>query len=97
MEDNFPQDIELPVVSNTTIVPNDDDGSSDEEDNTPVNTFGFKSSATPPPVRELQGLECDWWKLINSIKFTNKKTPFQKQLSKDCVDISKLDNLQGVQ
>ena len=70
------------MSTNQTIDPDPDSESSDsdEEGNeTPVNTFGFKSSATPPPVKELLGLENDWWKLIDPIKFSRKRTPFQKK------------------
>ena len=81
------QDIEPPVSTNTTIDPDPESENSDsenKENEASVNMFGFKSSATPPQVKELLGFESDWWKLIDSIKFSNKRMPFQKQLNKDC-------------
>ena len=60
-----------------------------EEEGTPKNTYGFKSSATPGFVKELAGLEKDWWKLIDSVKFTQYRSKFQNKLKADCDSISK--------
>ena len=50
-------------MSNVTIDPSKENNHADseeEEDQTPVNMYRFKSSAKPPPVKELLGLETDW-------------------------------------
>ena len=51
------------------------DSSSSSNEETPKNMYGFKSSATPGFVKELAGLESDWWELV--VKFTQFRNKFQ--------------------
>ena len=59
-------------------------------------TFGFNSTKTPIPVRELHEFENKMLKLIHDVKF--KSTPswssnFQRELSKNAKEIRNDDNL----
>ena len=86
---------EIEQTTDPTVAPLDpeSDSANEEEDTQPENNYGFKSNATPPPVNELMEIEKDWWKLIDSIKFSEKRSPFQKQLRRDVAGITKLNDL----
>lgn len=40
-------------------------------------------------MKELAGLESDWWKLVDSVKFTQYRSKFQNKLKEDCSNIAK--------
>ena len=57
-------------------------------------TFGFKTSNTPPADKGLDGFENDLWEIIRNIEFNHKgRNPFQNMLKeklkmeKECKDI----------
>ena len=50
------------------------------KDGTPKKTYVFKSSATPSFVKELAGLESDWWKLIRLGKIYSVQKQVPKQV-----------------
>ena len=51
-------------------------------------TFGFKTPRSPPFVKELSSFEKAIWGLIESIKFTKYRNPFQKKLSSEIRQIN---------
>ena len=56
-------------------------------------TFGFKTTKSPPPVKELMGFEEKMLKLTQSIEFKNNSCEFQNQLSRDANKIRKDKNM----
>ena len=54
-------------------------------------TFGFPTTKSPPPIKELDKFEEKMSKLIQNIEFKNDQSDFQKQLSRDTAKI-KADN-----
>ena len=67
---------------------------SDDDSDTPANNhFGFPSQNSPGPVPELEGFESDLWSLVDSVRFSDKKTNFQKMLQKDAAEIRKSKNV----
>ena len=51
-------------------------------------TFGFKSSYSPPHVKELEMFEKDLYNLISSIEFRQHSNHFQKKLKNDVTKIT---------
>ena len=64
-----------------------------DSDPTPCNKYGFKSINIPESVKELVDFEKDLWNLVDSITFSNKLNPFQKQLKRDIKEIKNSKNL----
>lgn len=59
-----------------------------------LNTYGFKSTKTPPIIKELSIFEKKLADMIRSIKFRNYNNPLQKRLQSDIRDkINKTDKL----
>ena len=56
-------------------------------------TFGFKSSYSPPHVKELEMFEKDLYNLISSIEFRQHSSHFQKKLKNDITKISKIKGI----
>ena len=56
-------------------------------------TFGFKCPKSAPLVNELVPFEKDLNHLISTFEYSNYKTKFQKQLSKDAQTINKSPNI----
>ena len=52
-------------------------------------TFGFKTTKSPPPVKELMDFEEKMLKLTQSIELKNNSCEFQNQLSRDANKIRK--------
>ena len=50
-------------------------------------TFGFPTTRSPPPIKEVTEFEVKMLLLIENIQFTNDKCNFQKQLSQDTTKI----------
>ena len=59
----------------------------------PINTFGFKSPRCAPLINELIPFEKDLCNLISTFEYSNYKSPFQKQLSRDVKRINNSKNL----
>ena len=56
-------------------------------DNASVNSFGFKSLATPPQNEHLKAFEDDIYEMIRKIEFTNVRNDFQKKPQSDAQSI----------
>ena len=56
-------------------------------DNASVNSFGFKSLATPPQNEHLKAFEDDIYEIIRKIEFTDVWNDFQKKLQSDVQSI----------
>ena len=56
-------------------------------------TFGFKTTRTAPQVKELQRFENDLYGIISDLEFTNFRSPFSRQLSKDVRRINSSRNI----
>ena len=56
-------------------------------------TFGFKTTRTAPQVKELQRFENDLYGVISDLEFTNFRSPFCRQLSKDVKKINNSSNI----
>ena len=54
-------------------------------------TFGFKTTKSPPPIKELNKFESKMFALVQNIEFNNSHNEFKKILSEDAKKI-KLDN-----
>ena len=57
------------------------------------NAYGFNSERAPPQSTALIPFENDLYNMLSSIKFTNRRTEFQKQLSRDLREIRTSDSL----
>ena len=55
--------------------------------------YGFNSTNVPPYIKELARFENDLWNLVESVKFSKKRSKFQKELSKEIVKIKKSEHL----
>ena len=62
-------------------------------DNASVNSFGFKSLATPPQNEHLKAFEDDIYEMIRKIEFTNVRNDFQKKLQSDVQSIQSSNKL----
>ena len=62
---------------------NTDDDDSEEELDTKINFYGFRTSKPPPHVHELQDFEKDVNHLISNVEFSTINSDFQKQIKKD--------------
>ena len=62
-------------------------------DSSTKETFGFKTTKSPPPVKELMEFEEKLLKLTQSIHFKNNSCEFQSQLSPDANKIRKDKNM----
>ena len=58
---------------------NCDDCESDSEDER-KETYGFRSTRIPPPIKEIEEFEQDLWSMVEGIQFNKKRTQFQKRL-----------------
>ena len=56
-------------------------------------TFGFKTTRTPPQVKELQRFENDLYRVFSDLEFTNFRSPFSRQLSQDVRRINNSRNI----
>ena len=56
-------------------------------------TFGFQTTKSPPPIKELHDLEDKMLSLIQNIEFKNRNCDFQKELSQDAKKIRTDDKL----
>ena len=65
----------------------------DEGEETQRETFGFKSSKPPPPIKETMAFEKDLWQLIASTQFSDRRQPFQRKLRKDLSHIKKSNDI----
>ena len=54
------------------------DAEASNEESAQKETYGFKSNNAPPPVSQLAGFEHDWWKLVESVQFTEHISNFHK-------------------
>lgn len=70
----------------------ENESDSDEEEYE-KRTYGFNTSNSPPAINELSSFEQDVWDLVDNVKFTDKKTYFQKKMDSDIKDISKSKNV----
>lgn len=59
----------------------------------PYNKFGFKTPNNAPRVKELANFESDLNHLIANIEYSDKKSPFQRQLLSDVTKINKSKNI----
>ena len=59
----------------------------DEDGDTDFNSYGFKSTATPPSADCLTAFENDLYELIRGIQFTRHLNNFQQQLSSDVREV----------
>ena len=74
------------------------DSSSDDENDDPLkNTYGFKSSKTPPQNLHLKGFEDDLYQMIQDVEFDNKQNHFQQQLKRDVRESKTVKNWPYVQ
>ena len=55
----------------------------DEDTEADFNSYGFKSTATPPPADCLTAFENDLYELIRGIQFTRHLNSFQQQMCND--------------
>ena len=62
---------------------NTDDDDSEEELDTKIDFYGFRTSKLPPHVHELQDFEKELYHLISNIEFSTINSDFQKQIKKD--------------
>ena len=60
---------------------------SNEETEAKRETFGLKSSKTPPVVKELAAFEEDLWKIVTRLKFRRVNCEFQKKLKEDIKNV----------
>ena len=70
----------------------DDDCESDGEDER-KETYGFRSTRIPPPIKEIEEFEQDLWSMVEGIQFNKKRTQFQKRLINEVKEIKKSKNL----
>lgn len=56
-------------------------------------TFGFKSTRSPPKIPELDEFEEEMLNLVENIEFRSTTNTFQKKLSKDIKDIKQTEHL----
>ena len=71
---------------------NCDDCESDSEDER-KETYGFRSTRIPPPIKEIEEFEQDLWSMVEGIQFNKKRTQFQKRLINEVKEIKKSKNL----
>ena len=71
---------------------NCDDCESDGEDER-KETYGFRSTRIPPPIKEIEEFEQDLWSMVEGIQFNKKRTQFQKRLINEVKEIKKSKNL----
>ena len=75
----------------------DESSDSDSDHSTDINptkeTYGFKSSNAPPPIKEIAYFEQQLWNLVDSVQFNDHKNHFQKKLSNDINKITKMRNV----
>ena len=71
---------------------NCDDCESDSEDER-KETYGFRSTRIPPPIKEIEEFEQDLWSMVEGIQFNKKRTQFQKRLINEVNEIKKSKNL----
>ena len=71
---------------------NCDDCESDSEDER-KETYGFRSTRIPPPIKEIEEFEQDLWSMVEGIQFNKKRTQFQKRLTNEVKEIKKSKNL----
>ena len=57
------------------------------------NSYGFNSEKAPPQSAALIPFENDLYNMLNSITFTNRRTEFQKQFSRDLRETGSSDSL----
>ena len=56
-------------------------------------TFGFKSARPPPVIKELSNFEKDLWKLVQGVKFSHYRGPFQNKLKQELKYIKNSDKI----
>ena len=71
----------------------DESSDSEDEDEKRKITFGFNSANVPTVVQEISKFEEDMWDLVDNIRFSNKKTTFQKEMENDIKNIKKSKNV----
>ena len=69
------------------------DAEASNEESAQKETYGFKSNNTPPPVSQLAGFEHDWWKIVESVQFTDHRSNFQRKLARDVKNITRSQKL----
>ena len=57
------------------------------------NTFGFRSTKTPPKIPELKTFEDKFLDLVQNVQFNDNSNDFQKKLNQDRKEISKNERL----
>ena len=64
------------------------ESSSDNDNHDPLkNTYGFRSSKTPPHNEHLKKFEDDLYQMIQDVEFDNKQNHLQHQLKRDVREI----------
>ena len=69
------------------------DSESDNEDEIVRETYGLKTKATPPPVKEMNAFEKDLIDMINTLKFRKIRNDFQTTLNNDIRSINECNKI----
>ena len=78
---------------NEGLLSESDDSENDDNNETEKVTYGFNTSRPPPFIKEIADFEKDVWNMVETIKFTNHKEPFQNTLNKELKEINKSENV----